>query len=176
MRRQMLLVAAVLLALAVVTPARSESALLTFNYCTGDGYFQLYATAHVADVDLHGDVGCYRNGRSHPMDIDTNPALGTIGDAGGCGEDGVVGPLKNLRMPVHMILTYNNKKYSLLRTWMGDSIGDFPGSNIVGQVRDPTGAVKLGQFRLEFYPSFYCTRDLVSIRLWNIVVGPSPGT
>jgi len=72
---------------------------------------------------------------------------------------------------------YEGKTYTAVRTWLGHSTGNFPGSNIQGQVRDPVGLVNLGlgRFRLEPFATFYCAQDFSYIRLWDIVLGPSPG-
>ncbi len=181
MRRKGLLLAVMLMVgTAGMVPARSgPGGFLTFDYCTGDGFMQIFSytgSTPIDDVFLVGDVGCYRNGHAYPVHIDTIPAASTVGAAGGCGPDGVEAPLKGLRLRTKMVLTYGGKKYNVVRTWTGSSTGDFPGSNIAGRVRDPSGVVALGRFRFEPNPSFYCAYDLVSIRMWDIVVGPSPGT
>jgi hypothetical protein len=182
MRRGTWLMAILALAvLAGIVPARSAgSELLTFSFCTGDGRLQIFDNGPLADdISLFGDIGCLPEGatRSVPMHVEAIIGASTVGTAGACGGDGTEAPLEKLRMRMKMTVTYKGRTHIAIRTWAGHSTGDFPGSNIVGQVRDPAGLVNLGlgKFRLEPFATFYCAQDFSYIRLWNIVMGPSPG-
>ena len=180
MRKRLVMPAVMLLAvMAGIVPATGAGPVQRYSYCSGDGYIQILGdiSSGTDDVWLRGHVGCSLNpgNWSWPMDIETILGTSTVGAAGACGADGVEGPLKDLRLRTTMKLTEGTKTHTAVRTWWGYSTGNFPGSNITGTVRDPSGAVVMGGFRLEFYPDFYCAYDLVSIRMWDVAIGPSPG-
>ena len=177
MRRFRLALVTMLVLAAGMLPARSLPGIITFAFCNGDGNMQIFGWTPQDDVWLQADIGCSQNGgpSTVPMHIETIIGASTVGAAGGCGEDGVEGPLKFLRLRTTMTIQYAGQKHTALRTWTGNSTGTFPGSWIVGKVRDPSGTVALGDFRLEFFPGWYCAYGGVYVRLWNLQIGPSPG-
>jgi hypothetical protein len=177
LRRMLLLAIIAVVGLAGVVPARSAGPkLVTIHFCTGDGRLQIFDLGPVADdINLNGDIGCQVEGStgSYPMHVEAIIGASTVAAAGDCGPNGV-GPLTGLRMRMKMTLKYEGNIYRAIRTWTGKSAGDFPGSNIDGNVRDPIGVVKLGRFRLEPFPGWYCSSYFSYIRLWGVLMAPSP--
>ena len=178
-RRAWALIVLALVGLAGIIPARGEQpVLVTFSFCTGDGPLQIFDTGPVADdIFLLGDIGCLVEGGSNsaiPVHVETVIGASTVATAGDCGGGGL-GQLTGLRMRVKMTFRYKGRNYTAVRTWTGRSSGDFPGSNINGLVRDAVGVAKLGRFRLEPFPGWYCSYQESYIRLWNVVIGPAPG-